>query len=173
MTRKPGAASGQVNEFRTQTIQLNELLAVVMFENLVLKKAVRAMGRPVDEVYGFGEARDHRTGGTLELIGLSNACAVGDSRLTFFVWNGRYAEGEVEALAYLPPRQKGTVGCGYRPRLAESHRSERHRFTIYNVLTTSTTPSAGRMRTVSPVRMVASGSGSSSCINATFASTAP
>ena len=53
------ATSDEVQALRTQAVQLKELLAEMVIENRLLKKACSGMGRSVYEVHGPGEARDH------------------------------------------------------------------------------------------------------------------
>ena len=53
------ATSDEVRALRTQAVQLKELLAEMMLENRLLKKACSGMGRPVYDIHGPGEARDH------------------------------------------------------------------------------------------------------------------
>ena len=56
---KRESTSDKVQALRAQAVQLKELLADMMLENRLLKKACSGMGRPVYEVHGPGEARDH------------------------------------------------------------------------------------------------------------------
>ena len=56
---KREATSDEVQALRTQAVQLKELLAEMVIENRLLKKACSGMGRSVYEVHGPGEARDH------------------------------------------------------------------------------------------------------------------
>ena len=76
---KREATSDEVQALRTQAVQLKELLAEMMIEIRLLKKACSGMGRSVYEVHGPGEARDHCVGGTLQSVGATHARAVGHS----------------------------------------------------------------------------------------------
>ena len=50
------ATSDEVKSLRSESTQLKEMLAEVMMENRLLKKACAGMGRTVYEIHGLGEA---------------------------------------------------------------------------------------------------------------------
>ena len=56
------ASSAEVKSLRTDASQLKEMLAKVMMENRLLKKACWGMGRTIHEVFVLGEAGDYRAG---------------------------------------------------------------------------------------------------------------
>jgi putative transposase len=55
------ATSDEVNDLRAERGQLKELLADLLLEDRLLKKAYWGMGSPIHEVPGGGQARDHPT----------------------------------------------------------------------------------------------------------------
>jgi transposase len=56
------ATSEEVKSLRSESSRLKEMLAEVMIENRLLKKACSGMGRTVHEIQSFREAGDHPAG---------------------------------------------------------------------------------------------------------------
>src|SRR5258708_2672227 len=63
------ATSDEVNGLRRQTHPLKELLAELMVENGVLKKACSGVGSPIYEVRGRREVGDHPAGRAVVVVG--------------------------------------------------------------------------------------------------------
>jgi transposase len=63
------ATSDEVKGLRAQARQLKELMAELMLENRLLKKACWRMGSPIPEVRGGGEAGDYPAGRAVVVAG--------------------------------------------------------------------------------------------------------
>ena len=71
------ANSDEVKELRSEAAQLKEALAETLLENRLLKKAPRGLGATIHEIQSLGEARDHRSRGTVLIAGAANAGSAG------------------------------------------------------------------------------------------------
>src|ERR1700722_17862309 len=63
------ATSDEVKEVQAQARQLKELVAELMIENRLLKKAYSAMGSPIHEVQRCRETGDHPAGQAVVIVG--------------------------------------------------------------------------------------------------------
>src|SRR6202166_3928435 len=66
------ATGNEVKEIQAQARQLKELVAELMIENRLLKKAYSAMGSPIYEVQRRREAGDHPAGRTVVVTGAAH-----------------------------------------------------------------------------------------------------
>jgi transposase len=67
------ATSDEVKGLRAETQQLKELLAELLLENRVLKKACSGMGSPIHEVRGAREAGGYPAGREVVAVGAAHS----------------------------------------------------------------------------------------------------
>jgi transposase len=75
------ATSDEVKEIQAQARQLKELVAELMIENRLLKKAYSAMGSPIHEVQRRREAGDHWAGRAVVVTGAAGPGPAGHPAL--------------------------------------------------------------------------------------------
>jgi transposase len=93
------ATSDEVKGLRAQARQLKELMAELMLENRLLKKACWRMGSPIPEVRGGGEAGDYPAGRAVVVAGAPYPGQLGIPHSTCYGWYDRYRSNDADSLA--------------------------------------------------------------------------